>query len=244
MSNDVTYLARIYPLNPNRGYHVATYLLSNSKYPMFRVERGWYEVDADTAEYLSELRNNPEDSSSKPVFQVCTHEEGIAIDEAEIQRIAAAEAPVPMPGHAAAGRRAASFISKGAAFEKKRTAQFNARFGRDTDAVQKITTVAEQEDAFDAAFTEGEDMAAEAPPVRSKPDLTTADLNDAPVKVHARPKLVPAHRQSDGATGTAKKPVAAPSTAVVTTTQRAPSAVIPQPQPLKRVVSKTKIAKK
>lgn len=93
----MTKLVRIYPYNPTQGYKTRRILLSGSGYPMFTVDRGWYEVDDKTAKRLAKLKNNPNYEHSRPVFQVCTKDEAVALEEAEQEIMAAAAAPVPMP---------------------------------------------------------------------------------------------------------------------------------------------------
>lgn len=187
-------LVRIYPTNPARGYTVQSYLLSGSPYPMFRVERGWYEVDNETAKRLAKIRQNDNDDYSRPVFQVCNREEAIAVEEAEDSRRAAAEDPVPLPTRGIA-RKAASFKSKGVEREerakvKKRRHLANLR--DDDDAGSGAT-----DEDFDEAFDDEEDL---APPSR---DLTTADLED-------RPRKAKKHRPVEGTRkGSALSPVRA-----------------------------------
>lgn len=223
-----TRLVRIHPQNPTRGYHCATYLLSGTNYPEFRVERGWYEVDLATARRLSQVRNNSEDPTSRPVFQVCTREEAIQVDEAEIQRVAAAEAPVPMPSARGGARRANSFISKGAAAERAKASRGALAGLTDEEEIEKPEEGAEEE-AFDATFDDNEDLAEQdhdsehaGEPVANEPedepvsqpgsgDLTTADL--------APP--VPAPRQ-----GTPTKPVPAVAKAPAVATKK-PAAKLP-----------------
>lgn len=91
-------LVRIHRPRRSQGYLVETYTLHGSGYPKFDWRRGWYEVSPKVAEELSRARNNPNDPSSKPVFQVCTHEEAHALATAEKRQAAEATAPIPMPG--------------------------------------------------------------------------------------------------------------------------------------------------
>lgn len=225
-----TMLVRIHPVNPQRGFHAATYLLANSRYPAFRVERGWYEVDKATANYLKEKRNNPADDNSKPIFQVCTKDEAVALDEAEIQRVAAATAPIPMPIQGRTGVRASSFVKKGEAVKKQAKP---SHFAKDDEPIETATG----EEAFDEEFGD-EDL---APPIPEEPvtkpgkgrDMTTADLKSPPEN-HHRPEPVPAHRQSDGKAGSATAPVAMPAPPPV-----APGAPVPAPPSgLKKAVKK------
>lgn len=92
-------LVRIYPRDPKRGYHAARFQMRGSGYPIFKVERGWYQVDAATAERLSKYYNRNNDPTAKPVFQICTRAEAIALEEAEQEKIRRADArtPVPLP---------------------------------------------------------------------------------------------------------------------------------------------------
>lgn len=90
-------LVRIYPPNKSRGYYARRYRISGSKYPVFDYKRGWYEVDSKTAKQLKKVRNNPADPMSRPVFQVVTREQAVAIEEAEKAEVAKATGPVPLP---------------------------------------------------------------------------------------------------------------------------------------------------
>ena len=91
-------LVRIYPRDPQRGYHAASFRLANSGYPIFRVERGWYEVDPQTAERLRQYRNR--NNTGQPIFQIVTRAEAKALERAEKEAIRRADAnsPIPMPG--------------------------------------------------------------------------------------------------------------------------------------------------
>jgi len=90
-------VVRIYPPNPSRGHFAETYILSGSGYPKFEAKRGWYQVDDKTAERMERLRNNPADSGSRPVFQVCSPAEAKAMEKVEIEQVAKAAAPIPLP---------------------------------------------------------------------------------------------------------------------------------------------------
>lgn len=92
-------LVRINPVNPGQGYLARRYKLGNSKYPTFLVEKGWYTVDDATAAYLATRKNNPSSELSRPVFQVVSQDEAIALEEAEKEaaRRAEASSPVPLP---------------------------------------------------------------------------------------------------------------------------------------------------
>jgi len=91
-------LARIHPPNTSRGFFAHTYLLSGSGYPKFEARKGWYEVDDGFADKtLRPLLNNPDDPHSRPVFQICTVAEARALEEAEKEIIAVADAPIPAP---------------------------------------------------------------------------------------------------------------------------------------------------
>lgn len=92
-----TMLVRIHEPQPNHGYHMETYILSGSGYPKFDWRLGWYEVDAKTALALSRVKNNPGDPYSRLAFQVVTPEEAEAMEEAEKEVAATADAPHPMP---------------------------------------------------------------------------------------------------------------------------------------------------
>lgn len=90
-------LVRIHPRDKRRGFNAERYKLSGSKYGTFDVSRGWYTVDYATAKKLEKVLNNPNDPSSKPVFQVCTFAEAKAVEAAQRQVAAAANSPIPLP---------------------------------------------------------------------------------------------------------------------------------------------------
>ncbi len=94
---ETQWVARIYPRVPSRGYLARIYLLSNSGYPKFEEHRGWYGIDEEIIPRLKRARNISDDPDSKPVFQVCTLEQAIAIEEAEELVAAAASKPIPVP---------------------------------------------------------------------------------------------------------------------------------------------------
>jgi hypothetical protein len=54
MTTNTKFRARIRPYNPRRGLNMRTYVLLGRTY---KVDGGWYDVDARTAAYLAEIRN-------------------------------------------------------------------------------------------------------------------------------------------------------------------------------------------
>ncbi len=92
-----TMLARIHPPAPHHGYHAETYMLSGSGYPKFESSKGWYEVDYKTSLRLMKIRNNPNNPYSRPVFQIATREEAMAIEESEKEVVAEANSPISIP---------------------------------------------------------------------------------------------------------------------------------------------------
>lgn len=99
-------LVRIYPVSKRHGHCARSYNLAGSGYPPFRVERGWYTVDGETAEKLRSKLNNPADKRSAPIFQVVTPAEARALDSAETMQVAKATGPVPIPAKVKAGHPA------------------------------------------------------------------------------------------------------------------------------------------
>jgi len=75
-----TYLARIKPFNPKRGYKVKRYTVFGIK---FQVQNGWYRVDAAAAAYLKTVHQNNNDPDSPMVFDVCSEAEARRVVEAE-----------------------------------------------------------------------------------------------------------------------------------------------------------------
>ncbi len=90
-------LVKIHPVSRRHGYKCRSFTLAGSQYPTFRVERGWYKVDDETAAKLRTKRNNSQDPRSAPIFVVCTEAEATAMEEAEKIQIATPAGPVPMP---------------------------------------------------------------------------------------------------------------------------------------------------
>lgn len=75
-------LIRIKPYNPKIGNVLRRYNLNGYT---FEVERGWYKVDDDVAEYLKGVHQHVELEHSPLAFDVCTEEEAAAIDDREIE---------------------------------------------------------------------------------------------------------------------------------------------------------------
>ncbi len=90
-------LVRIHPPNRRLGRFAESFTLSGSGYPKFRYQAGWYTVDYRTAMKLIDVRNNPNDPSSKLVFEVCSAREAKALDRAEKVEKAKANKPIPIP---------------------------------------------------------------------------------------------------------------------------------------------------
>lgn len=90
-------LVRMYPFDPQRGHHMRRFTLMGSSYPTFLDTGGWYTVDDKTAEYLAAQRNHDGDPTSRPVFQVVTHEEAQALDRAASLEHRKATSPHPLP---------------------------------------------------------------------------------------------------------------------------------------------------
>lgn len=87
-----TKLVRIRPFNPRAGHKVKTYTLRGIK---FNERRGWYRVPVALANYLETILQDPEDSYSKPVFDVCDDKEAKDLELREqkaIEKAKAAEA--------------------------------------------------------------------------------------------------------------------------------------------------------
>lgn len=73
-------LVRIKPYNKKSGHVLRSYTYQGMK---FQVERGWYKVDLEMAEYLAEVRSEPENETSPMGFDVCTEAEAKALDKRE-----------------------------------------------------------------------------------------------------------------------------------------------------------------
>jgi hypothetical protein len=200
---------RIRPYNPARGYTKKTFILSGSKLPTFDVEVGWYELDARVAVQLKGFRNNPNDPTSPPVFQVVTREEAEQIDLRAVRRAAAAKDPVriaaqangdiPKPVELPAEYIATPEPVRGQIAQPAPTPA--AAPATTSKSVQErvaaaFSDVFSEDDAADADLEDEDDVAPEA----GHGDLTTADLAPA-----AAPKPDPAPAQATRPAAT-KKP--------------------------------------
>lgn len=90
----MTMLCKIHPYTPSQGYFRKRHICPPYT---FRVERGWYEVDDTIAEKLRGEFNNPGDPTSRPVFIIASKAEAGAMDKAEQEIAAKADAPQPLP---------------------------------------------------------------------------------------------------------------------------------------------------
>ena len=70
-----TMLVRLKTHDPRRGHVLRRYTYRGIK---FQVERGWYRVAEEVANYLRSVRQVASDEHSPLAFDVCTHEEAQA----------------------------------------------------------------------------------------------------------------------------------------------------------------------
>ena len=91
-------IIRLKPLDPRRGLKLRSYTYRGVKYA---VDAGWYEVDAATAAYLKQVRNDSENPESPPAFDVfATQEEALAFEDAQRRKLRErAEASDPIRVH-------------------------------------------------------------------------------------------------------------------------------------------------
>ena len=75
-----TQLVRLKPHDPRRGYVMRRYTYRGIK---FHVERGWYRVTKDVADYLKDIRQVAGQEHSPPAFDICSDQEAMAIDAKE-----------------------------------------------------------------------------------------------------------------------------------------------------------------
>lgn len=75
-----TYLVRLKRLDPKRGHVLRRYTYRGIK---FQVDRGWYRVSKEVAEYLEQVRQVAADPHSPAAFDVCTEEAARARDAEE-----------------------------------------------------------------------------------------------------------------------------------------------------------------
>lgn len=93
-------LVRLKPFNPRRGYVLKTYV-DGPTGSVFREERGWYEVEADFAERLREIRSRPDREESPAAFDVCTRAQALELERKirrEQQERASAHDPLSVEG--------------------------------------------------------------------------------------------------------------------------------------------------
>lgn len=88
-----TFLVRLKPYAPKQGYFLKTFVHRGI---VFKVESGWYQVDAQLAEELREIHTKPENLDSMLAFDVCTKEEASEKVETE-RRLARPDADVSAP---------------------------------------------------------------------------------------------------------------------------------------------------
>lgn len=82
---------RLHPLDKKRGYHAQRYGCFGH---IFEIDR-WYKVRPEQAEYLAEVRYEPENEDSKLIFQAMSVEEADKTYQKELR--AAAQAGRNMP---------------------------------------------------------------------------------------------------------------------------------------------------
>lgn len=75
-----TYLVRLKPHDPRRGFVLHRYTFRGIK---FHDERGWYKVDKTVADYLRTVRQVPDDQHAPLAFDVCTEDEAKSLDARE-----------------------------------------------------------------------------------------------------------------------------------------------------------------
>lgn len=75
-----TYLVRLKPHDPRRGFVLRRYTFRGIK---FHDERGWYKVDRTVADYLRTVRQVPADEHAPLAFDVCTEDEAKSLDARE-----------------------------------------------------------------------------------------------------------------------------------------------------------------
>jgi hypothetical protein len=75
-----TYLVRLKPHDPRRGFVLRRYTFRGIK---FHDERGWYKVDKTVGDYLRRVRQVPDDEHAPLAFDVCTEDEAKSLDARE-----------------------------------------------------------------------------------------------------------------------------------------------------------------
>ena len=75
-----TYLVRLKPFEPRRGYVLKRFTYAGIK---FHGERGWYRVEKPVAEYLRAVRTVADEAHSPLAFDVCTEAEARAMEASE-----------------------------------------------------------------------------------------------------------------------------------------------------------------
>lgn len=72
---------RLKPFNPKRGYKIRRYHIGGI---LFREDRGWYRMrDEALLAKLERLTQDPSDPDSKPLFDICSEKEAMALDDKE-----------------------------------------------------------------------------------------------------------------------------------------------------------------
>jgi hypothetical protein len=100
-----TMLVRLKAYDPRRGHVLKRYTYKGLK---FLVEKGWYRVTLEVAEYLAGVRQVAYDEISPSAFEVCTEAEARALDEAaKKEEVGRKNAAVELPLSPARGERVA-----------------------------------------------------------------------------------------------------------------------------------------
>lgn len=124
-----TMLVRIRPVRKAKAPKVQRYMFEGQRYD---ADRGWYEVSKRTAEKLKKLNQDHYDPDSPPVFDVCTKDEAVQVEEREARAAERATAVRPNVTNRAARRQQRGAAGTAGAFTT-----------RDLDRVRK----AREEDA-------------------------------------------------------------------------------------------------
>ena len=107
-----TLLVRLRPLDVRRGTALRCYTYRGIR---FHVDRGWYRVPRDIAEYLRGVRTLDTDPNAPLAFDVSTEEDAKRVDAEEQAKAQAARATAPIATEPRAATPAGIATSPGAA---------------------------------------------------------------------------------------------------------------------------------
>jgi hypothetical protein len=204
-----TLWVRIHPVDRQKGFVRRTFLI-HKFHTQFDVTKGWYEVDERIAKQLVKFRNDDENPASPRVFQVCTQERALQIDEQSKRRAAEARNPNKVRGALKDQRTIPQPVifpkdepipAQGEVFQEATLEDAEDQLQADLDQVEESEALAREIEGSGSLTTDHlgtveapRKFIPEAPP-EAKPVEVAADAKAAPAKVEQAPKGMIAQRK-------------------------------------------------